>query len=147
MANLPFNPDLDKITERELVPNIYARLKLGDTIYRPNRDGKVQLLNEDTSVLQLTQQIINILPLKLVKHIPDGVVVDIWPISRSSKDRYMEYGNRKFELIAAYLERSGIDITSLFTTEYINSGTRFTITFDDLTTSTDNIIAYLREIN
>ena len=59
----------------------------------------------------------------------------------------MQYSNRKFELIAAYLERSGIDITSLFTTEYINSGSRFIITFDDLTTSTDNIIAYLREIN
>ena len=147
MDDLPFDPNLDKITERELVPNIYARLKLGDTIYDPNRDGEVQLLNEDTSVLQLTQQIINILPLKLVKHIPDGIVVDIWTILKSSKDRYMQYSNRKFELIAAYLERSGIDITSLFTTEYINSGSRFIITFDDLTTSTDNIIAYLREIN
>ena len=147
MADLPFDPNLDKITERELVPNIYARLKLGDTIYDPDSDEEDQLLNKDTSVLQLTQQIINILPLKLVKHIPDGIVVDIWTILKSSKDRYMQYSNRKFELIAAYLERSGIDIASLFTTEYTSSGSKFSISFDDSITSTDRIIAYLYEIN
>lgn len=146
MADLPFNPDLDKITERELVPNIYARLKLGDTIYDPNSDENEQLLNKDTSVLQLTQQIINILPLKLVKHIPDGIVVDIWDIGLSNTHN-VQYGNRKFKLIAAYLERSGIDVTSLFTTEYTSSGSKFSIRFDDSTTSTDRIIAYLYKIN
>lgn len=146
MADLPFNPDLDKITERELVPNIYARLKLGDTIYDPDSDEEDQLLNKDTSVLQLTQQIINILPLKLVKHIPDGIVVDIWNMGLSNTYN-IQYGNRKFELIAAYLERSGIDIASLFTTEYTSSGSKFSISFDDSITSTDRIIAYLYEIN
>ena len=145
MADLPFNPDLDKITERELVPNIYARLKLGDVIYNPDDDVEL-LLDKNTSVLQLTQQIINILPVKLARRIPDGVVVEIWNIGLTNTCNVVR--NNKYKLIAAYLERSGIDIASLFGTTYTSSGgSKFSITFDDSLTSNDRIIAYLYEIN
>lgn len=148
MAEYEFNPNLDKITERELVPDIYARLSLGASISDPDDDeNTVELLPPTTSVLELNNKIISVLPHFIVENLPK---VEVWicKINTGSTNIISLGYSGHYVMIKAYLENTMVDVSSLITVSYSSDTniTSFSFKVDTPFINSDVVKVYMYKI-
>ena len=149
-----FNPNIDKITERELVPDIYERviidkdLKDSDNINKTFFKAKTHLNTIDSKIIaslptSLSNNIENIHTKYInidTEHISYTVTLEV-----PSTDT----GNGTIVLLRAYLERTLVDIRSLMNIVESNNtmSVTYNINFDTPFKNTDilKIHYYFRE--
>ena len=147
MAEYEFNPNLDKITERELVPDIYARLSIGASISDPDDDERtVELLPATTSVLELNNKIISILPHFMVENL-SKIEVFIKEIKVGNTTILARYASGHYILIKAYLENTMTDVSSLISVSYNGSTTGFGFSVDTPFTNSDILKVYVYKVD
>lgn len=128
MANSnEFNPELDKITEREMVYDIYSRIKIGKNVVDP--DSNLTLFSPPISIQDIDVKTIMLLPTSLAFNINKlhTTYINISPLNGTEVSCIV---SGKANLIRAYLERSLTDISTLITTDYSDQLTTFNFSYD-----------------
>ena len=137
-SNEEYDASLDKLTEREMVYDIYSRLRFGKKLEDPDkyRTHSIQssannyygnqygyyndpLVPATALVKKISAKLIMSMPQTISKNISRIHTVTI-PISSNSYDRSVSaivYGD--MELVLAYLEKAMVDVSSIMTTETI----------------------------
>lgn len=133
MANTQgFNPNLDKITERELVPDIVHRLKISKPI--PNPDNNTEgFYDANTKLETIIGRLITCIP-----GVINGQITDV-----SVYEKEISIGDKTVSLdipypsiiVAAYSTRLGIDLKDLI----IYSNGAYQLSTDVPYTNTDTI--------
>lgn len=146
MPNIPeFNSDLDKITEQELVPNIYSRMKIN-----------CELLNDNNLGFNMDDITIKDVDTKIISSLPTFISDNIQIIYSTRINIYEGNDNintlvaidtstnnyRYPVIIKAYLESASIDVTSLIRQELIDDRMGFILDIDTPFTNSDVLKIY-----
>lgn len=149
-----FNPNIDKITERELVPDIYERviidkdLKDSDNIDKTFFKAKTHLNTIDSKIIaSLPTSLSNNIENIHTKYINIDTEHTSYTVTLEAPSTDTDNGT-KMVLLRAYLERTLVDIRSLM--DIAESNTRsvtYNINFDTPFKNTDilKIHYYFRE--
>ena len=141
MANTSgFNQDLDKITEREVVPDFVSRLTFGKDVTNDNELNVSQqiLVPKKTKLKDVITRLIMLLPTFADKHLMEIYVVD-HTIAVGAKEVTINKPSGK-TLVAAISESTGQDIVSCFAV----SGSAYKATFNTPYTAADNLKLYFK---
>ena len=149
-----FNPNIDKITERELVPDIYERIIIGEDLKDSDNIDKT-FFKAKTHLNTIDSKIIASLPTSLSNNIENihtkYINIDTehisYTVTLEAPSTDTDNGT-KMVLLRAYLERTLVDIRSLM--DIAESNTRsvtYNINFDTPFKNTDilKIHYYFRE--
>lgn len=129
MINNPYDKDLDKITEAEVVYDFVERLNLGKDLELPygSKDQKKIIFKAKTLLLDILKFILSLLPPSIVfdrENISTCVIK--LPVGTSTAACSFD-GN--VSIYRAYSDRSGLDVSSCFTVAYSSSTNKTTCTF------------------
>ena len=118
MANVPFNPRVDKITERETVFDFWERLTTGRVLQDP--DSSLQLFPADTYLTEIAGKLAMMNHQTLCENIENihTTFINVASGSNGSIRVSLPTGST---LIKAYSEQSGEDLTDCF--DSTDSGT------------------------
>lgn len=142
MAEFEFNPDIDKITERELVPNIYERVTIGEDLKHFDDDSKT-FFKRETHLNIIDSKIIASFPTSLSDNI-ENIHIGSVDIDRDGMTTYVitllppPTGSRII-ILRAYLERTLVDVRSLLS---LIEGSSYKISFDTPFRNSDTIKIY-----
>lgn len=145
-----FNPNLDKVTERDVVPDFYSRLKLGKPFADPDIPEQflggledLVIFKAGTNVKFINEKMAICLPTNIVNNLSRIHVTN----ELISKDEEVSvYLPKTAHIILAYSEKTQTDLTSLFVFDEEASAdiatNKYTMTLDVPYQNEDNIKFY-----
>ena len=148
-----FNPNLDKITERDVVPDFYSRLKIGKPFANPDISEE-RLSESPDSIIFNTGTNVKIINEKIAMCLPTSILNDlnrihITDVSINTDDALSEieiYLPKTAHIILAYSEKTQIDLTNLFVLDEEASASietnKYTMVLDTPYQNKDNIKFY-----
>lgn len=133
-ADEEYNSSLDKLTEREMVYDIYSRFRFGKAVEDPdkyriysiennydyNYEENQDLIPPTAFVKKINAKLITSMPHTLSKNISKLHTVNIPIEGDLSTVKATVYG--KVQVILAYLEKAMVDVSSIIDTEYVSVG-------------------------
>jgi hypothetical protein len=111
MATVPFNPKVDKITERETVFDFFERSTTGRVLADP--DSSLQIFPNNTYLTEIASKLAMMNYQTISENLKNihTAVIDVASGSTGSIRKSLPYGST---LIKAYSEQSGEDLTECF---------------------------------
>lgn len=111
-----FNPNLDKITEVEMVPDIFHRLKISKELWDYDKLNIMASFLPETRVEEIIRKIISVSMSELVASHLSKIHVETVSMTDDNytKSTQSEFPADNYTLIAAISEKSGFDYTRLF---------------------------------
>lgn len=106
MNNIPFNSDIDKITERELVYDIVERSTLGKDL----KENNVLFWKKGTFLTDIFKRLVSFLPLPVTLHLYD-VQIQYIHIGAGQKAGVCTFSNLSSgEILLAYSQQTQMDV-------------------------------------
>lgn len=147
----PFNKDLDKITEAEVVFDFVERLSIGKifTLSRRLFNSSLvgTLFSAKTKLLDIIERIFISLPAQLV--VPDKLMAYRIPITKGAttiSQNFTDSSAANYNLQAAYTDKARVDVTSIIGITHTNNTTiTVSIKFDSPYPYNDIIMVYFKK--
>lgn len=143
MATIPFNETLDKITEREVVFDFVSRLSYGYDATDPD-DRETIIIPQKTLLKDSLEKIMMQFPNRISKNLNEihtGIFgLDTVQVQYNLTIPFVD--SKAPVMLLAYSERTGLDLTDIFTVSTENNETTYTLLFDAPCTNTDTIKYY-----